>query len=226
VGGECRVGISFTATAAPNTFTLFAAEADGDIVYTGDTTADVFFGGVQVELGQYLSSLIATTTTPVTRSEDRLLFKADDGNIGGIGSGGIGTLEVVTTQRDYDSPLLAYFATLTDGASVNERIAFLGDHTGGVPTLVITESGATQCDISGTTDLHDDIEKTIRYSWATDSNGCEIYVGGAQEAQDTSVGAIPDDLDRLSIGARAGVSQGQPVGPISRLRIWPKRVIP
>lgn len=71
--GLWRCWIVFTGTAAQHTFLVYSAEADGDNQFLGDgSTINTYVWQAQVEKGTFPTTIIPTTTVPVTRNADSI----------------------------------------------------------------------------------------------------------------------------------------------------------
>jgi hypothetical protein len=71
--GWYRIGATFTANQASNTFILFLLDASGAVSYTGDGTSGLFVFGAQIEVGSIATSYIPTTTQAITRGLDSVV---------------------------------------------------------------------------------------------------------------------------------------------------------
>jgi hypothetical protein len=84
--GWYRIGATFTANQASNSFILFLLDASGSVSYTGDGTSGLFVFGAQIEVGSVATSYIPTTTAAVTRNAEVI-------SISGAVSGCVGQTE-------------------------------------------------------------------------------------------------------------------------------------
>jgi len=217
LNGYYRCWFSFTALSSSQRFAIYAAEDDNDITFQGDESAvQTYIWGAQSELGSYPTSYIPTAAAAVTRVVDQLRYKADDGNLSGVGSEQQGALSVDVLYPNIDRVSSFYTLSINDGGSGDDRIDLWVDATGDVPVLDTRANGGNDGDIDGSIDIVDGTKHTIRLSWQTDN--LELFVGGASEGTDTEAD-IPDGLDRIDIGAdRIGASAFG--GLIQNLRIF------
>ena len=199
-----RVGISFTGTAASHTVRIYPAEADGDAIFAGDGSVSTYMWGAQVELEDYMTSYIPTTTGTVARDDDQLRFLGDDGNLGGVGSELRGTFASKVLLPSYDNTNTRTMLQLSDGGSSADRVVCrLRASNDGLEYLSAATDGNAGA-IAGTTDAVDGVVHDIRYTWVVDD--ATAYLDGVSEGSDTSVD-IPNDLDRIDIGLRGAVNQ-------------------
>ena len=142
--GWCRVGITFTGTAAAHTIRIASAAADTDDTFAGDAaTVNTYFWGMQGESKDHLTSYIATTTTATTRTADNLQYKMDDGNMGGVGSNLAISLAVDFWFISFDSSAAKQVFDLSDGGSNNDHISVFTSSANENLTLVIAAGGTT-----------------------------------------------------------------------------------
>lgn len=226
IGGECRVGMSFTGTAAAHVLGLVACEADNDCSYTGDTTADVFFGGVQVELGGSPSSPITTTAASgaVDRNGDVLTYKMDGGNLGGVGSNKTGTMEYVITAGVQGAT--CYYGSLSDGGAGADKI--IAYSSSGASRNAGTAGGATVWTFTGGANVWGGYPSafTNRVVWGvTALGGTQAWTNGASGGTDTTVADVPDDLDQLDIGMQPN-NTTQCIAHYDRFTLWPEKRAP
>ena len=86
--GWYRIGGTFTANQASNSFILFLLDASGNASYTGNGTNGFFVWGAQLETGSVATSYIPTTAGTGSRSADVI-------SVSGAVSGSIGQTEGV-----------------------------------------------------------------------------------------------------------------------------------
>jgi hypothetical protein len=194
-----RAYIRFMGTVAPHTFRVRPVDGDGVDTFSGGNGADptIHTFGWQVETGERPTSLVETAGATATRLADSLQFKADDGNIGGVGSELRGSCQFMVKFPSYTNATARALAVLSDGGSVDDRIRIACATTGYARVLVYAATVNT-VDITGTNVLLTDGEwHRIWVTWQ--ENDVRLYVDGVLEGRDTSC-AIPNDLDRMDIG--------------------------
>ena len=191
---------------ASNTLTIQVADSDGDLTFSGNgTEISQYIWGAQVEAaaGGYMSSYIPTATVPATRNVDYLRFKGDDGNLGGVGSDLKGSLSFDLLLEDYADINTAgrLVFELSDNGTSGDRITAgtLGNNV--IITLAVNTDGGAVGSIASSSDIVDGKIHHIALTWAT--NSLKLYVDGVLVGTDSAVG-IPDDLDVIDIGQRAG----------------------
>jgi hypothetical protein len=201
-------------------FNIYAAEGDNDHVFDGLSQGSVYlFGALVVNQNGPPPSYIHTTTGAVTRNKDELQFKADDGNIGGVGSN-----KKVSVFYDLLLPPQTVIGgaektsfSLSDGGSVNDNISgFVGsinEHSG----AMIAGGGAID-QANGVIDVADGVKHRCGCTFSVDA--IENFVDGAQDGSDSSINDVPDDLDELDIGTNIN-SALQLDGIISNFEIYP-----
>lgn len=192
--GWFRCMIVYTGTAAAHSLYFRTAEADNDGSFSGDgSTVNTYVWGMQLELGDYASSYMPTTTGTVTRIADVLRFKGDDGN---IENSQTGTFVADVLYTDYTNGSHKAAISLTDGTS--DIFLLYARVASGFTYLVTLASGGDAGLVTGTTDLTDGTIKNLRATWMP--NLLTLYVDGSSEGTPDTTVDIPDDLDEIRIG--------------------------
>lgn len=199
-GGWCRVGIPYTSTSdSTGAARVYVGEACNDVIFDGVNEADsIALWGAQIEVDSGTgrpSSYISTTTTAVTRAADALSYA--------YAGTAAGTLTASVLCPDADQTAAAGLLSLSNG-TVNESMVLSVVAAGDAPKWTITDGGAAQAAITGTTDLYSNALKSLRATWSTTSN--TLYVGGASEGTPDTSATMPTTTT-LYIGDHAGASQ-------------------
>ena len=161
---------------------------------TGDGTSGIFIYGGQIEVGSYATSLIHTSGSTVTRSQDAA---NNAGNSDLINSTeGVLYAEIKALADDGTFRLLS----LSDGTS-NNRVYLGFNNTNNVITANLTTSGSSQGIINHTiadTTLFNKV--AIKYK----ANDVSLYVNGVEVGVDTS--ATAPTLSSLQFTSGGGSS--------------------
>lgn len=143
------------------------------------------------------SSPIITTTASVTREADVLYYKADDGNIGGVGSDRAGTIQLKLHKASYTPAANQSLYTLNDGGSTADQIKIYTDSNGYVQAQ-FDATGGTQRTVAGPStsvfnNLPHQVSLTYRVGYAV------LYLDGVAGTVNTALvqADIPINLDRL-----------------------------
>jgi hypothetical protein len=146
------------------------------------------------------STYIPNVTTTQTRNTDVLLFKGDDGNLGGTGSEKEGTLQVQATLPSQNltgsSPCII---TLADDAAASDKIQILSSIINGNPKIysISTEDGVNVDEQDTSADISDGIAYTHRLKYQADEY--KYYLNGSASMKDTLALNPPNDLDQIKI---------------------------
>jgi hypothetical protein len=195
-GGLYRCFITFTGTAASHTFQCASAHADTDNDFSGDgSTKNTYFGWSQIELGEYPSSYVPTTSSAVTRNADQLYYKGDDGNVAASETGTVlcNMLRHISTPVGSDDD---FIFTLSDGGSSGDIITLSVDASRKLLTYV-EDAGGPQVNDTGTKTISTGQPETIMVAFK--NNNVSSWVNDYVEALDTTC-TITDNIDRISIG--------------------------
>ena len=215
--GWYRCIMVLTGDGASHTFTLFSAEADTDISFTGDDiTVSTYVWGIQYEQGMdYASSYIPTSGGTATRLKDQLQHKADDGN---VTDNQQGTLVSDIMFADYDVDVGSkYIVTISDGGASADRVAMLvsttSDVVGGISLKTAGNTGSSYA--SG--DVADGNIHAVRTRYEDDY--LVAYNDGVPDASPDTSCDMPSDLDRIDIGMSQSATNHFN-GLIQNLRIY------
>jgi hypothetical protein len=213
--GWYRCIVVFAAGATSLSCYVYPAEADGDIVFTGDgSTNDVYVWGAQIEAGARSSSHIPTAGVAATRNKDELQYVGDDGNLGGVGSNLRGRASSRILLPSYDVAAELSLLTLSDGGAATDLIeATVGTDDALDAISAATAGNAGAAGVAG--DVADGALHDVTIGWRTDR--LRITRDGVAGTDDTSVDP-PDNLDRIDVGQDVAGAQ-QPGALISNLQI-------
>ena len=174
-----------------------------DAVDTAEETNSVFWWGLQVEEGAFLTSYIATTTAAVTRSAD--VPTVSDGTLFGRAEW---TLYTRWSVPQRNTGVTWRIWQLDGGGSQ----AGFRNASG-----TMTVDGDTNLAISGLTSAADTVFESIMTSALNDAIR---FDDGSQTGTDTAYTPI-ETFDRLSIGHSSTVSGREMNGHIERMAFYP-----
>jgi hypothetical protein len=174
----------------------YAADADLDDVFAGDgLTANMYFVGAQVEVGNFSTSLIPTTTTAITRLDEFVTNDVANYSV-------TGTIAFEFTYN-FDPTLLTVNAGLicfqADNSVVADTVEVYVD-TNGKLNYSIYDGSVQQVSMTTTAALSEGRHKCV-FAWAP--NNCYLYVDGALvgfSESNTVPAAV--DIDYYRIGCR------------------------
>jgi len=201
--GWYRCAIRYTGTAAIHTHILGAADADNDDTFVGGFTPNVYLWGANIRRGDRFVPYLYTesSTTWGTIFTDTFYFKGDDGNLGGVGSNGTGTIIFSGIQGPYTKVWGGEFTivNIADGAAATDLIQITQIASSSQALKFVTTSTETPNGlVTGTSNFLDNIPHNIKATWKT--NELKLYFDGVAEGStDTSV-TLPNDLDQIGIG--------------------------
>jgi hypothetical protein len=195
--GFVLVVLKITGTAASHYWSVFVAENDNDVTFAGDgVTEDIYIWYAQCENYDYATSPIITGASAETRSKDQLRFKSDDGNLGGVGSGGRNTCGFDFMLPDFTPSVYRQFLVFSDGGSSNDAIwTFMNLSASNRLSTYIRVGGAYSVQLPVDGNICDGNQHRGYIHWKPDDVRLMV---DADKAQDTSA-VIPDDLDRIDI---------------------------
>lgn len=209
-------------TAEAATFLIYIGEGDADNTFDGLDQDSLYFWGAQIEANvDYPSSYIATSGATATRNADVCYYKGDDGNLGGVGSYGRGTMEceVLLPNADIVALLAPRCVELSDGGGAADRIATYILPSTDRAAIATTASGGSGGTVNASTvDIADGDAHTVRALWKTDS--VRLFVDGSENGTEDTSADMPDDLDRINVGCFQGGGY-ETNGLIRNVRIWP-----
>ena len=214
--GWHRCVLVFTGKTTQVEARIFACESDLDGYFAGDTSNNIYVWGAQVEQSDYMTSYILTEGSTTTRLADKLRYKGDDGNLGGVGSDERGTAFLDIMIGDiYDGTNYTVFE-LNDDGKVGDKISMHIYH-GRSPWAEINDETIPTVANTGTNVFRNNTNiNHLRLLW--EENNVKCFVNGSEEISDTSC-TIPDDLDRIDIGTTRTGNQGLN-GIISNFQIY------
>lgn len=195
----------------------------GAATYDGLGQAAVYLWGGQVEQRIYPSSYVPTlVSASATRTADALYYKGDDGNLGGTGSLKRGRLTSVFWLPSYEtdsSKVLSVnlLAALNDGGSTADAISIAAATTDGWFASVVAATATSALVGPAIADARDGAVHSSRLDWRL--SRVSLAVDGGSESVAAPSAGIPDDLDRITIGARATDADDFGPGLIRNLKI-------
>jgi len=197
-GGWYRVWLKRTVTVATNAVEIFIASANGASTFDGLDQDSVYVYGALSETAtiEGPTSYIRTDGSEQTRQPDFLRYKGDDGNLNNTSRVGALALRCKVKYPDETSGHILF--DLTDGGSSADRIA-CWINAAGVPQVASAASGGAAGAVTGSTDVADGSEHEIKVSWQDDA--LRLFVDGVEEGTADTDCDLPDDLDRIDIGA-------------------------
>jgi cysteine-rich repeat protein len=195
-GAWCRIGITYTGTAANHTLRIQCAEADGDKAISGDgATTACALSHAQLEVGTRPMLPVLTTTAAATKAAD-VTYYTQAGTAAG-------TLFAYVLCPATDQLTATGILSLSDGTSGESMVLGVAA-AGDAPTWTITDGSAAQVAITGTTDIYDGAVHTLRATWSTTSN--TLYVDGVSEGVPDTSATMPTTT-RLYHGLHDGSGQ-------------------
>lgn len=211
--GRHRAAVTATSTSATVNGFIYAAKM-ATTTYTGDGTSGVYGWGAQLEVGDFPTSYIPTTTASATRAADAASitgsnfsnwYRKDEGAF------------VVFARRD--SLSAGRLITLSDGTANNQiRINLAVSSTSLRADLEVVTGGVSQ--VSTTTTPVFAVGSFVAIAFAYKANDFAISVNGSAVVTDSS-GTVPT-VDRMHIGTdHAGANHHN--GTVARIAYYPKR---
>lgn len=205
---RCWIVMTFTASEL-HTFRIQPAETDNDVVFDGLTQESLYVWNAQFEAGRtYPSSPIPTSGATVTRSADDLVYDCSSLRLTR------GTLACDVLLEPNNGISNRRLAVLHDGTD-NERVLLYD--ASGTPTLVVTDGGVEQANVTGTTDPRDNLWHEMRALW--EANAVSYALDGTEEGTPDTSSTMPT-MDTLTIG-KSRASGGE-LGGLIKPRILSK----
>jgi len=177
--------------------------------YTGDNTSNLQLYGAQLELGNFLTSYIPTTTAAVTRS-------ADVASITGANFTSWYNSTEGTINFQGNTASASNFFSIDDTTTNNRLTSYMASTT--APYFLVATGGTTVCDITSSAIT---ANATFKQASAYKANDFAISTNGGTVSTDTS-GALPT-VNRIIIGANVTGSSSVN-GTIRRLAYYPRRL--
>ena len=185
--GWYRLKCTFTTNATLGTHYLRIFE------FSTTSGATLYLFGAQIEIGDYCSSYIKTTTAQVTRQKDEC-FNGGDADLFNITEG-----TFFIDANNFGTPYLAYnMITLSDGG--NNFVRFIYESSR-IRTSVENGSSQQNYFITG---VNDNERNKVAITFK--ENEFKVYHNGVLKDTDTS-GDIPTGLDRLNFASQSGTSR-------------------
>ncbi len=212
VNSWCRIGITFTGTAAAHTLKICVASADNTTDYAGDNDAtdDAVFWGVEAEAMPTFTSYQPTVASASTRSADVLSY-AGTSNVSVSG-----TLAIETLCPSFDTATTAKGGIFVDANNLvdleinatNDR-ASTTSTVGGVAQWAVTSASGDVTD----GERH---EERVVYS----ANDVTLFYDGVSVGTDVSASMLASVASAsLQVGHLNSASQSACL--ITRVRHWP-----
>lgn len=212
VSGWFRVWIVFTATSATTAVCRTQIASGVNPVYTGDGTSGLSIWGRQLEVGDWQSSYMATTSSQVTRAADAAFAPASDWL-----KVGEGTLLVEAAPMSLG---VRYSANLGISSSPNGRVGTYYHTTRQASGVVSDDAGAISFLVNNLGPVLTP-GAVAKQALAYKINDFQYATAGQVSPVDTS-GDLPT-ISRLTLGARA-LSTDQMHGHIRRIQYFPYRL--
>jgi hypothetical protein len=217
-----------TLTVLTNTITDASLQIWGDIAdgntsggYWGVVAGTTLLAGAQVEAKDHATSLVITTSAPVSRAADILTIPSTA--VSGLTfSGGEGSLVVDVALLQPANSSAATILSIDDAdtnPASSDRVE-VSRTVGGAALFSVVTNGTAQTAISGGS-LLPSSATTIAGAWK--SNDAIALVEGTATGTDTSV-TIPSGLSKLTLGGRSATGSGIASGHYKRLQVYSKRM--
>jgi hypothetical protein len=207
-----------TLTNGAHVFKIQSALDDGDNTFAGDgSTANTYLWLAQLEnvnnsvIG-YMSSPSLTTVGAAGHAADILAYKADDGNLGGVGSDQRGTIAcklLMTDSIQHTSSMFTVTASVaaTSNDYVGNYLAKSGTPTSCKASSYVIVGGVNQANITGLSKVSNNVLRALRTLWET--NLAANYVDLGKEGATDTIVTVPTGLTKITVGT-APTTSGQP----------------
>jgi hypothetical protein len=216
--GDDFLRVILVATAgstASGSCAFFPTTENGSVTYQGNGSTAFYLGAFQVEVNQtgYPTSIILTGDAAVTRNADVLTY--DSSNIPSAGDAGQGAMSASVLMPAYTAAVQdKTIACVNDGGAVTDSIDVVVNTDGGLSARTQADGG-TSGDANGSTSIMTNALVTATGRWK--KNLVTISRGTTIDATETSAD-VPDDLDRVVVGAGAGGAK-QLCGLVSNFKL-------
>jgi hypothetical protein len=219
--GFCRVGISFTGTAAVHSLDVGMSNADNTTTYDdGTNTSKIAVWCPQVENNPLPTACILTAASTVNRSKDDY-HVALTSNVNTSGM----TAEAVVVMPNMPTTLPVagvytpggYFLSPPGGGPL-----FLNDASGQCRVVTQNDAGSTQADLTPVGNIFDGTVHKCRAALRV--NNFVAWTDLTASGRDTS-GTLPSFVGTIQIGEN-NTSNAQTMGLIVRLRAFSTEVAP
>jgi hypothetical protein len=198
---------------------VYLGEADNDVNFSGLDQDSVYCWGVQLEAGvDYPTSYIITKNATYSRNKDKLRYKGDDGNLGGIGSEQEGSLSCDLLLPNVNSNFTETIIDISDNAGASDRLFISrGLTTGDSLRFYGIASEGSAGTTTGSSDLSDGVVHRIGTTWQ--DLLMKVYIDDVEEGTPATTALMPNDLDRIDVGQNIS-EVNQLNGLISKLKIY------
>ena len=210
---RCTLTIATAATGSPN-IAIFPAVSNGVLSYAGAAGSGIFLYGAQLEVGNFATSYIPTTTTSLTRNADQVTMTGT--NFSSWYNNSQGTLVVGGDVLQAPTGVV-HFASLFFDYSNFMRIRCNASSTpdGNIFTAGSSVMGLTSGNISSNT--------LFKAALAYAANNSNFGLNGTNAITDTTVTLPTPNL--LAIGALDAFASGVMSGHIAFIDYYPQRLI-
>jgi len=210
--GWYMVQIPFT-TVTGGASTISTRLYNGNAIYTGDGTSGLYVFQDQVELGDFPTSLINTTTAAATRGADSATLPLTDFYNDNAGTWYAEANYIGGSDKSNDSRTVF---SLDDGSTANQIYV---DNKNGYHGCQITAASASQMSVNGNS-ANDSLYHQVTLGYSLNDGG--ICNDGVNITTDTTL-TVPNGLTTLRVGGQftAGKELG---GFIRDLKYWDSKL--
>ena len=210
-----RISITSEATSSgTGQVRIHLCDTDGSSTITGTTGLSNFVWGFQIEEGSFVTSLIPTSGSTVTRNQDQF---TRDGIVSLINSEE-GTLVIEPRYFINDGSGTGRKIAISDGTS-NNRI-YITPYQGLASRIryIFTNGGATQADLQ-VTGIDITISRKLAFVWK--ANRFELWQNGSKISEDTS-GTTPSagTFNEINLSSELGNGAEPFEGELKQLQVY------
>jgi hypothetical protein len=219
-GGIYKCVFTVATTGITDSYLRIAGDVS-DQGFWGTVGATVLLAGAQVEAKDHATSLVLTTTEPVTRAADTLYITSTEvPDLAFADAEGTVIADIALIQPVDSSA--ATIVSIDDGdasAATSDRVEISRTASGAFQTSIVT-AGASQMSISGSS-IPQNTDVRLTAAWKV--NDAMASVNGAIIGTDTSV-TVPTGLNRINLAARSAADSAVASGHYRRVRVYGKRI--
>lgn len=210
--GWYRIWVAGSSVGTAGEIRFELLDDSGNRTYTGNGYNGAFIWGAQLEAGSFPTSLIATTTTTLTRGSDILLM--DGTNFSSWYNNSEGTFFVEFTGRKNGIPLVTY-----NNNNASERLPQIGiNSVGNYQAIAFSDFTSVANVIDNQVHTYGRYAK-LAMAYAENDYACSI--NGAPVVTDT-LGVLPIEIVKMNIGCLSGGSMLN--GYIKKIIYYPQRL--
>ncbi len=213
--GWVRLAMTFTSTSTSGTSQIWITDSNGATAPAKAGTESVYVWGAQLEAGAFPTSYIPTTTTALTRAQDRAVVNTISPWYNSVAG---------TIYAEFSLTLPAsggnQFFTQTSDNSYNNRIVNNISSTAFPNTSTV--SGGTSDGFASTAGAVT-ANTTVKVAAAYASNDLAISLNGGTVATDNTV-TIPSGLTRFDLGSDHLGFNNVKAGYLRRITYYPTRL--